>query len=252
MRGFETLVAASVAAAGITQIGMMIARSSHHIDAIPVDPQASDCCQYRTWPVESSFWTFPSRPRFHETPQGLADDSSLGLFSQTAPDRGNPPADLVYSPAGRGVGPEVNATFPWTGFADADAAPTTDASNQAPQDALVAQWVSEGPIASSHKHNSTSTPTLSLFLAEPSSEVPALQNPEPAVLDSLPPPPPPDMIPPPGSGDLPPTQILGDLGGPGTDPSGGTTPSGVPEPATLMIVLTSLLGLAAARRPLRA
>lgn len=251
MRGFETLLAASVAAAGIAQIGVMVARSSHHVDAIPVEPSPSDCCQYRAWPVENSFWTFPFPSRFHQTTQGLDESSSAGPFSRPAL-HDDPSANLVYSPAGRAIGPEVNATFPWTDFADQNALLAADASNQAPQVATTAGWVGEGPAAPSHRQSLTSTPTLSLFLADPGSGGEALQNPEPAVVDS-PVPPTPDMIPLPDPDDLPQSQVVGDLGGSGGDlPDGMPTPSDVPEPAALIVVLTSLLGLAAARHPRRA
>lgn len=251
MRGFETLLAASVATAGVTQIALMVARSSHQVDVAPLQQPVSDCCQYRTWPVESSFWTFPFPSGFHPTTPSLPNRvSSLGLSSRTPSDGNVPPADSIYFLADPGTGPGTAVSFPWVDLVDSGTPSDADSANQTGQDASIPEWVGAGTAATSRASAVKPAPTPGLFFAQP--EPGADTAPSPFVADIPPPSPTPDVTLP-DPGDLPTGQVVGDLGGPGGDPPGGTTTtSDVPEPAALILVLTSLLGLGAARRPQRA
>ncbi len=255
MRGFETLLAASVATAGITQIAVMVARAPHG-DAVSVEPPVSACCQYRTWPVESSFWTFPFTSQFHATGRAPFEGTpGNGPFAVPATPGSDPPPDLLYSPTSRGSGPLAARDFPWVDVVAGADTPTSDAVSETPQNESTSIWIDEGSAASANAHPPAQTPHISLFLADPGPADDGGQTPTPSFFDISPSSPAaPDIsLPMPQDlGDTPPTVGAGDPGGPDSGPPSGTPPANVPEPATLIVLLTSLLGLTALRRGPRA
>lgn len=254
MRGFETLLAASVATAGITQIAVMVARTPH-VAPLSVDPPVSTCCQYRTWPVEDSLWTFPFSSQFHATESPtLENRPAYEPFAVPATPGSGPPPDLLYSPTGRGSGPLVARDYPWIDLVAGADNTDPNAVSEAAQNGSGPIWIGEGSPASSNAHSPVA-PQMSLLLVDPGPGDSTVQIPAPSFVDTSPPSQMTPDVPPPTpqdlSDDAPPTQIAGNPGGPDNGSPGGTPPADVPEPTTLIVMLTSLLGLAALRHSQR-
>lgn len=251
MRGFETLLAASVATAGVAQIAVMVARTPH-VDAVSVEPLVATCCQYRTWPVEHSFWTFPFGSEFHPTTRGVPSPTPLTSVPFAVPIApGGDPPPLLYSPTGRGSGPLMVNDFPWTDLVIA--ASTTDATDETAQNSTASIWGGGDFAAAAGAHSPVPAPQTNLFPLDLGPGGDAVQTRTPSFVDTSTSlgatpntaPPIPQSL-----SDSPPS--AGNPGGPDDNAAGGTSPADVPEPATLMVMLTSLLGLAALRRGQRA